>query len=176
MYVNTSATPNLGPRTFSFQANDGHTANNLSNVVSRMINIVNGVPPTFHVPLISVFTYTEKNPPPFIAPQITINDSDSVDMTKAIIQISGNYTAGQDRLAFTNSAGVTAAFDSTTGTLTLTGAESLTAYQTMLESVVYQNVSNNPSTLMRTVSITVVDDTGERQHSLYSKLQRRGGK
>src|SRR5439155_1153480 len=43
------------------------------------------------------------------------------------------------------------------GTLTLNGVDTLANYQTALRSIMYRDTSNNPSTLIRTVSFQVND-------------------
>lgn len=159
-FQNTSGTPTIGSRTITFQVNDGSAANNLSNQQSRTVTVKNGVPPVIANVPGTVLAYTEKDPATIIAPAVTVADSDSTNLSGARIQITGGYTTGQDRLAFVNSAGVTSAFDATTGTLTLTGVKTLAAYQTMLQSVTYQNLSYSPSVVTRTVSFTVTDSVG----------------
>ena len=77
--------------------------------------------------------------------------------TAITVQITGNYQSGADRLAAAPQFGVTPSFDGTTGTLTLTGTTSLANYQTILRSVTYENTSDAPSTLPRTVSFRVSD-------------------
>ncbi len=69
----------------------------------------------------------------------------------------GNYQNGQDVLAFTNTANITGTWDATTGTLTLAGTDTVANYQAALRAVTYQNTSQNPSALTRTVSFTVND-------------------
>ena len=56
------------------------------------------------------------------------------------MQISANYVNGQDLLAFTNTANITA-FNAVTGTLTLTGTDTVANYQTALRSVTYADTS-----------------------------------
>jgi len=159
-FQNTSGTPTIGTRTMTFQVNDGSAANNLSNQPTRTVTVSNGTPPAIANIPGTLLAYTEKDPATIIASAITITDSDSTNLGSARIQITGGYTTGQDRLSFTNSAGVTSLFDATTGTLTLTGVKSVAAYQTLLQSVSYQNMSYAPSVVTRTISFTVTDSTG----------------
>jgi hypothetical protein len=53
--------------------------------------------------------------------------------------------------------GITGSFDAGTGTLTLTGPATLADWQTVLQSVAYQNTSDNPSVAPRTVTLIVND-------------------
>jgi len=85
--------------------------------------------------------------------------SASQELTGVTVTISANYVAGQDVLQFTNQNGITGAFNSTSGVLTLAGAATQAHYQTALRSVAYVNTSEDPNTSTRTVSF-VVDDGG----------------
>ncbi|MFX9165550.1 autotransporter-associated beta strand repeat-containing protein, partial [Acinetobacter baumannii] len=64
----------------------------------------------------------EAQPATAIDPALTVTDSDSANLTFATVQITGNYFAGQDVLAFSPIGAITGAFDAVHGTLTLTGA------------------------------------------------------
>ena len=65
------------------------------------------------------------------------------------------YSPGEDVLAY---AGVlTASWDSGTGTLWLTGTDSLGNYEAALRSVTYENLSEDPSTALRVIQWTVND-------------------
>src|SRR5262249_39779893 len=80
-------------------------------------------------------------------------------LTGAMAQISGNYTASEDLLQFSNQSGITGSWNPVTGTLTLTGAATLAAYQAALRSITYANSSDAPSVLVRTVSFAATDGT-----------------
>jgi hypothetical protein len=76
------------------------------------------------------------------------------------VQISGNFHAGEDILAFTAQNGISGSFDAATGVLTLTGVASVGNYEAALRSVTYLNSSENPSGQGRTISYVVADDVG----------------
>ncbi|WP_430641835.1 beta strand repeat-containing protein [Bradyrhizobium macuxiense] len=101
--------------------------------------------------------YTEAQAPTAIDPTLTVTDSDSATLASATIQITGNYVAGEDVLAFTNTANITGTFDAVHGKLTLTGTDTVANYQAALESITYFDTSQNPSTSPRTVTITASD-------------------
>ncbi len=75
--------------------------------------------------------------------------------------MTGNDASSQDVLSFINpasfTANITGTWNATTGTLTLTGSDTVANYQAALRAVKYQNTSQNPSALTRTVSFTVND-------------------
>ncbi len=88
---------------------------------------------------------------------VTVSDIDSPLLSSASVQIANNYVQGQEVLSFTNTPNLVGAFDAATGTLTITGNDTPAAYQNALRSVLYQNLSDNPSTAERTVAFTVTD-------------------
>jgi hypothetical protein len=101
--------------------------------------------------------YLEAQPATAIDPALTVTDSDSANLTFATVQITGNYFAGQDVLAFSPIGAITGAFDAVHGTLTLTGNDTVAHYQAALDAVTYFNTSNNPSALARTVTVIASD-------------------
>ncbi|WP_208123114.1 hypothetical protein, partial [Cysteiniphilum halobium] len=62
-----------------------------------------------------------------------------------------------DILAFVDTANISGSFNATTGVLSLSGSDTLANYQAALRSVTYQNTSDNPNPLARTVSFVVND-------------------
>ncbi|RLS72248.1 MAG: DUF4347 domain-containing protein, partial [Planctomycetota bacterium] len=102
-------------------------------------------------------TYTENSGPIAIDDQLTLTDADSATLISATVRITGNYDSTQDVLSFTNQSGISGTWDSSTGTLTLTGSTSVANYEAALRSVTYSNNSNAPSTSNRTISITASD-------------------
>ena len=94
-----------------------------------------------------------------ITATITASDVDNTNLAGATIQITGNYQNGQDVLSFTNTGSITGRWNATNGTLTLSGSDTVANYQAALRAVKYQNTSDNPSGLARTVSFTVNDGT-----------------
>ncbi len=87
---------------------------------------------------------------------ISITD-DEVNLEGAVIRITGNYQNDQDILLFTNQNGITGTWTNATGTMTLSGTSSAANYQTAIRSVKYDNTSDTPNTLQRTVTFIVSD-------------------
>ena len=96
-----------------------------------------------------------------LRPAITASDSDNVNLADAMVQITGNYQSGQDVLLFTNTAKITGTWNAAIGMLTLSGSDTAANYQAALQSVKYQNTSENPSGLTRTVSFKISDGTSD---------------
>ncbi len=108
----------------------------------------------------SSVAYTENDGPRVVDAAITLTDADSPNMASATIQITGNYQNGQDTLSIAPGdllGGVTANWNSTFGTLTLTGSTTKANYESMLSHVTYTNNSEDPNTAARTVTWTVND-------------------
>jgi hypothetical protein len=106
----------------------------------------------------ATLNYTEGDPATVIDNTITVADVDSTQLSVAFVQITAGYANGEDVLGFTNTASITGTFDTSTGTLTLAGSDTLANYQAALRSVTYRNTSANPSTATRTVSWTAADE------------------
>lgn len=92
-----------------------------------------------------------------ITNSITLTDADDTNMESAVVQITGNYQAGQDQLNFINQNGITGTWDPALGKLTLTGSAAVADYQAALRSVSFSNNSQSPENNLRTISITAND-------------------
>ena len=101
--------------------------------------------------------YDEDDPPTAIDTTITVTDADSANLVSATAQVTGNYQNGEDLLSFTNTATITGVFVPATGRLTLTGSDTVAAYQAALRAVRYENSSDDPDTGDRTVTWIVSD-------------------
>ena len=105
----------------------------------------------------TALAYNENDGAVAITSTLTLNDIDDTDLEAAIVQITGNYTSGEDLLTFTDQNGITGTWNSATGTLTLNGTSSVANYQAALQSITYTNTSDDPTLLTRTVAFTVND-------------------
>ncbi|MHC2338379.1 cadherin domain-containing protein [Bradyrhizobium sp. USDA 4454] len=152
-YHNTSDNPSGLARTVTITANDGTLD---SVAVTDTINVT----PVNDPPVVTAghtLNYTENQAATAFDPAIAVSDVDNTTLAGATVQITGNYANGQDILAFVNTANITGTFDAATGTLTLTGTDTVAAYQAALASVTYFNTSDNPSGVARTVTIIAND-------------------
>ncbi|MGF6429211.1 cadherin domain-containing protein [Bradyrhizobium elkanii] len=154
-YINTGDNPSGLARTVTITTNDGTLD---SSPVTDTINVT----PVNDPPVVTAghtLNYTENQAATAFDPAIIVSDVDNTTLTGATVQITGNYANGQDVLAFTSQNGITGSFNAGTGMLTLTGTASVADYQAALASVTYQNTSDNPSGLARTVTIVANDGT-----------------
>ncbi len=144
--------PGSAPDTFTYTLNGGSTATVSVTVTCAPDN------PVVDTSAGST-SYTENAAATAVDAAVTVTDPDAgTTITGATVQISGNFAGGQDVLALAGShPGIGASFVG--DTLTLTGNASPAAYQSALRDVTYSNSSENPSTLPRTITFTVTDDT-----------------
>lgn len=161
----TGSNPGTAVRTVTFLANDGSATSNAlaRNIAVKAVNdapILAGIETT---PL----TYAKNQAPTAITASIIASDADNATLTRATVQITGGYKKGQDLLAFVNTATIVGRFNVNTGTLTLTGNDTLAAYQAALRSVTYQNTAATPGMNKRTVTFQVYDGR------TYSKTRAR---
>src|SRR5262245_60618949 len=92
--------------------------------------------------------YTEGAAPLTLAGNLTITDSTSTTLESATISISGGTFAGDsDVLAAStfNIPLITASYNPSTETLTLSGHDTLAHYGQVLDSLVFSSTSNNPT-------------------------------
>jgi hypothetical protein len=160
-YRDTSANPDTSTRTVSFQATDTSAAD--SNIATRDVTVTASDTPPTVVNSAGSMTYTENDPATAIDTGVTVSDPDSAILTGATVQITGNLASAQDVLSYVQPGGVSVTanpYDPSTGTLTLTGNDTVADYQAALAAVAYANTSDNPSTAARTVTFTARDAGG----------------
>jgi len=104
----------------------------------------------------SSLSYTEKDAPVAIDNALTVTDADA-NLVGASVSITSGHASGEDILSFIPQLNITGSFNATTGVLTLEGETAVDNYETVLQTVVYSNASDNPSTTQRTVTFTVND-------------------
>jgi hypothetical protein len=147
-------TPGTATRTMDVVLTDGDGGTSATQ--SKQITVV-GVNDAPVVTLSATpLNYTE-NGAIGIDTSLTVTDADSTILTGATIQITGNYVSAQDQVNFTNMPGISGSWNSTSGTLTLSGTASVSDYQTALRSIVYFNSSDAPNTAQRTITVIVTD-------------------
>jgi Tol biopolymer transport system component len=105
--------------------------------------------------------YQEDSAATTITSTLTAQDADSDYMASATVWIAGNYQADQDSLSFADTAHITGTWDADVGRLTLSGLDTVAHYQAALQAVTYQNTSEDPSPLIRTVFFTLNDGSAD---------------
>ena len=105
-------------------------------------------------------SYTENDEPTSIDNGLGLTHPEGVRISRAEVRITTNHQGGEDALAFgDNDPGDNITLDpaSAGATLTLRGTDSAANYQAALRAVTYENTSEAPSGLTRTVRFTATD-------------------
>ncbi len=143
--------PGTTPDTFTYTLNGG-------SIATVSMTVICGSDAPVVDTSVGTTGYTENAAPTPIDAAVTVTDPDASSITGATVQISANYAGAQDVLALAGvHPGITAI--QIGDTLTLSGTASAAAYEAALRDVTYANSSDSPSTLLRTVTFTVTDDT-----------------
>ena len=133
--------------------NDGDT--NSSAATSTIT-----VAPANDAPVISgaggTLAFSEGDGPTVIDSSLTITDSDDSNIESASVTISDGFQSAEDVLAFSDANGISGSWNSSTGVLTLSGTATKAQYEAALESVTYNNSSDDPNTSNRTISWVVL--------------------
>ena len=156
-YQNTSDDPSTNLRSFQYRVTDSLAGQN-NTLASFSVVAVNDAPVITDAS--STLAYTEEDPAAMIDATLTISDAENDQLQSATVTISSGYEPSEDALNFDSASasplGITGSFVS--GTLTLSGGSSAANYETILESVTYQNSNAiNPSETNRTITWTVSD-------------------
>ncbi|SEC28489.1 protein of unknown function [Rhizobiales bacterium GAS188] len=150
-------------RTVTWVLNDGGSSNNFSTVQTETVSVPPAdIPPTLSNVAASA-AWTEESAATTLSPSITVSDPDGVNTdNSATVSITGGTFAGDGDVlaATTTSTSITASYNSTTETLTLTGSDTLAHYQQVLDSVTF-NAGENPTNFglnpTRTLTWVVAD-------------------
>jgi hypothetical protein len=100
----------------------------------------------------ATLNYSENDAATAIDTTITVADPDTPTLSGATAQITGGYVNGEDVLSFTNTPNISGTFAPATGTLTLSGVDTLANYEAALRTVAYANTSDTPDATARTVT------------------------
>jgi hypothetical protein len=102
----------------------------------------------------------------FTGTAVSIVDSDftltdnNATLTGAAITITNLLDGTSESLAATAIGNITASYNPTTGTLTLSGTDTVANYQQVLASLTYNNTDASPNTTNRTIEFVVDDGQG----------------
>lgn len=120
------------------------------------IDQVNGEPILDSIE-VSTLTYNSGDSPTAITAEIQTFDGDDTNIESATVEITTNYDATEDVLAFSDQLGITGSWDAINGILTLTGTATVANYQTALRAVTYENTDPTPVENTRTITYTIND-------------------
>ena len=146
-----------GTDTFTYTLTDADGETDTATVTVTVSSTVNNPPVVTNVPDIS---YTENDAATSILSGITISDSDSTNLSSVVVSIAG-YLPSQDVLAFLTAGTSVTASTSVTGNtweLTLSGGADINEYLSVLNTLTYENSSENPSSSPRSITVEAYDD------------------
>lgn len=154
-YQNSSESPSTATRRITFQVNDGNLG---SNTVGRDVTPTEPprIPPSLNASQLGSRLFVEGGLPIGVIRNVRITPGSAGPILEAVVTISG-FVPGEDHLETGLPTGLSRTFDSTSGTLRITGNASTSAFQSALASVVYRNSSDSPSTQTRTINFEVSD-------------------
>ncbi|HET6327571.1 MAG TPA: hypothetical protein VFG04_23005, partial [Planctomycetaceae bacterium] len=145
-----------GADSLSVSINDeGNTGDGGAQTTNASLGI-SVVPPTVTVTGGTTLAYTEGQSAAAIDAALSLSDA-SGTLSGATVAITGNFAAGEDLLAFSDTATISGSYNASTGVLTLSGNDTLATYQAALDSVAYRDTSVNPSTLLRGIGFSFTD-------------------
>jgi hypothetical protein len=150
-YQNTSEAPSGATRQIAFTVTDASLG---SSPVTRPVVVT----PVDDAPVLQssggATAFAEDSGPVTVDGGLTAADVDS-SIVSGQVRIAAGFQAG-DALSFTAANGITGAYDSGTGVLTLTGAATPAQYQEALRSVQFSTPSQSPGS-GRTVEFKIND-------------------
>ena len=163
-YDNSSQNPNTTDRTITFVANDG-TANSLTATSTVTVSAVNDAPVVDlngaggGIDFAATFT-EDAGAVGIVDATLTASDVDNANLASATVTITNQLDGAAEVLA-ANTAGtsIVAAYDSGTGVLSLTGADTVANYQMVLRTVTYDNSTVGANPTNRLVEFVVNDGT-----------------
>ncbi|HTB44158.1 MAG TPA: hypothetical protein VK741_11075 [Acetobacteraceae bacterium] len=169
-YASSAADPTSGGaddgRGISWMVNDGTNTGTGSSSLSV------STPATG--PLVTAggsASYNAGSSPATLDAGLTISDAESPTLDSATVAITSGFLAG-DTLSVASADGISASYDASSGTLTLSGAASLSDYQTVLDSVTYSSSAGDPTDagtdFSRTIGWVVNDGTASSTASTSS--------
>lgn len=163
-YENRSEDPQGGSRivTLTTVKDDGGRASggdddadvNLASTVS--LTAINDAPMVTTIEAAAI-DFRENDPATQITGTLSLSDWDDSQIESAEIQIAVGYASDQDRLTFVDSGSIVGVWDVATGTLRLSGSDTVANYELAIRSIRYENSSEDPSEATRTLQIRVND-------------------
>jgi hypothetical protein len=90
-------------------------------------------------------TYNQNSGPVVVDAGATAADSSGQDLAGATVTISSGFLGGDTLTANTTGTAITASYNSATGVLTLSGADTAAHYQQVLDSIAFSSTNANPS-------------------------------
>jgi hypothetical protein len=138
------------------------TVSNGVYTVSASENVA--VVPVNQRPLVQVndttdLRYQINSSPIAIISKALVSDPDSNNLLSLTIQITTGYQSGNDILSFVNQLGITGAYNTTLGVLTLSGSSYVGNYRQALRAVTFNTIGAGTNSATRTFTVIAIDET-----------------
>ena len=167
VYDNASDAPTTTDRSITVVANDGALPSTTQTVTLTM-TAVNDAPVldlnggTAGSDVTTAFT---EQTPVLIAPTATSSDVDSATLSSLTVTLTARPDGdGVESLSLNaaattaaNGAGLTVGYTAGTGVLSITGVATTAVYQAILQGIVYDDTSDTPTTVDRTITVVAND-------------------
>jgi hypothetical protein len=151
-YSLTSDNPSTATRTVSFKVKDQHNAD--SNTDTRDVTVA----ATNDAPVVTTTAgaaSVNEDALAAVDSGLTVTDADDTNIESAQVRVSSGFQSGDD-LVFVNTANISGSYNTGTGILTLTGTDTVAAYETALRSIQFRTTNDNPSS-PKTIEFKVND-------------------
>jgi parallel beta-helix repeat protein len=137
--------------------NTGDGGAKTSIIYKTSITVQAGVKPVL-VNASGNFNFTEGSAGTFLMPNLQVGGTNTNQITQAEIRIVSGFESGLDQLNWaTPPAYISVAWNTTTGTLSITGIGTFTDYESLLRTVEFKNSSENPSSQVRVIESRAFD-------------------
>jgi hypothetical protein len=151
-------------RTLTWSAIDAKGGTGPGGTTTINITAINNPPALSNVASSATLRFPE--PAITLSPAVSVSDPDDLTLAGATVQITGGKFAGDGDVLAATTAGtnISASFDPSSETLTLSGTDTLADYTQVLQSVTFDSTSGNPThggaNPTRTVTWTANDGHG----------------
>ncbi|MEQ8383078.1 MAG: hypothetical protein RH949_12010 [Coleofasciculus sp. A1-SPW-01] len=117
----------------------------------------------------TTFTVTGVAVPIVDRTNLTLTDPDSTTLEEATVTISNLQDVGAEVLsADTGGTNITASYEPNTGTLTLSGEDTVANYQQVLRTLTYNNTAPSPNLTERIIEFSVSDEFGKINNTAFA--------
>jgi autotransporter passenger strand-loop-strand repeat protein len=106
-------------------------------------------------------TYSQGGAPTALDGNLVLSDSSGASLVSATVSIGSGFLAGDVLAANTSGTNISASYDPTTGVLTLSGTDSLSDYQAVLNSVTFTAAAFDPTAGGSDTSRTIIWAVGD---------------
>ncbi|MGI1677094.1 MAG: type I secretion C-terminal target domain-containing protein [Cellvibrionaceae bacterium] len=156
-FTYTPASGFVGTDTFTYTLTDDDGETSTATVSVEVTSAVVTPPVVSNVP---DTTFTENGEPVKLLPGTSLSDADSTTLSSVVVEMTG-YIPSQDMLDFLAAGTSVVGTVNVTGNvweLTLTGGADINEYLAVLNTLSYDNSSENPSTATRDITVTAYDE------------------